>query len=315
MTITVASVNDAPEFRLSSNSLTVGEDGVVGSGSPGPVTIPNFVTGIRPGPLGSGSEGQLTGFTVVPNNPALFSVGPAIDLSGSLTFTLSPDVNSSSLGFDGRIVITLSDDGDSVAPNRNASSPVTITLDITPINDAPIPDGYSNTVAEDTTTSFTSASVLQGDLSGPATAIDEATQVLSISAMQTTTTNQGTVVPFFVGSDIVSFNYSPAPNFVGNDTFTYTISDNASGTPLTAVGTITITVTAVNDAPEFTLPAVLTVNEDETLTLRTGFVTGIRPGPSSAIDEVGQSLTFDVVADHRASLLQAVNQPSIRTVI
>ncbi len=42
--------------------------------------------------------------------------------------------------------------------------------------------------------------------------------------------------------------YTPAANFFGVDTFTYRIRDNAT-TPLTALGTVTVTVSEVNDAP------------------------------------------------------------------
>ena len=43
-----------------------------------------------------------------------------------------------------------------------------------------------------------------------------------------------------------SFTYTPAANFNGTDSFTYTASD---GTAVSNVATVTITVTAVNDAP------------------------------------------------------------------
>src|SRR6185436_1827013 len=47
--------------------------------------------------------------------------------------------------------------------------------------------------------------------------------------------------------------YTPAANFNGVDTFTYTISDNGTtngkNDPKTSTGTVTVTVNAVNDAP------------------------------------------------------------------
>src|SRR4029079_17856943 len=43
-----------------------------------------------------------------------------------------------------------------------------------------------------------------------------------------------------------SFTYTPAANFNGTDSFTYTAND---GTAVSNVATVTVTVTAVNDAP------------------------------------------------------------------
>ena len=43
-----------------------------------------------------------------------------------------------------------------------------------------------------------------------------------------------------------SFTYTPAANFSGTDSFTYTASD---GTAVSNVATVTMTVTGVNDAP------------------------------------------------------------------
>ena len=44
-------------------------------------------------------------------------------------------------------------------------------------------------------------------------------------------------------------SYTPAANYNGADSFTYTIGDGNGGT---ATATVSVTVTAVNDAPSFT---------------------------------------------------------------
>ena len=59
----------------------------------------------------------------------------------------------------------------------------------------------------------------------------------------------------------LSVDYTPAADFNGTETITYTVSDGA----LTATGTFTITVTAVNDAPVAVADA-LTVIEDAAVT-------------------------------------------------
>ena len=63
--------------------------------------------------------------------------------------------------------------------------------------------------------------------------------------------------------------YTPAANYFGTDSFTYTISDNGTNTAgHTDTATVNVTITNVNDAPQVTLSAAndLTVNEGSTHT-------------------------------------------------
>jgi hypothetical protein len=62
---------------------------------------------------------------------------------------------------------------------------------------------------------------------------------LTLSAVSATSTNGGTVI---LGSTNVV--YTPATNFVGNDLFTYTVSDGRGGS---ATGSVLVTVTSEND--------------------------------------------------------------------
>ncbi|QDG52215.1 tandem-95 repeat protein [Persicimonas caeni] len=54
--------------------------------------------------------------------------------------------------------------------------------------------------------------------------------------------------------------YTPAADFNGTDSFSYTVSDGNGGT---ATGTVTVTVNPVNDAPSFTSTPVTAVDEDQ----------------------------------------------------
>jgi len=300
VTINVNDINDAPEFTLSTTLVNVNEDETNSVGLVDQYSILDFATGIRPGPAATNSEdGQTVSFNVVALEPSFYSVAPTISSNGTLTFKLAADRNRTfPNGLSNRILVQLVDSGSGVAPNVNTSAIVTFSIDIAPLNDAPILDGYSATVDEDSTTTFTALSVLAGDLPGPASATDEAGQIVTITSIAGLSAGGGTVIPFFSGPlpTLNTFNYTPAPNFVGTDTITYTVSDNASPTASTSVGTITFTVNAVNDAPVFSLPASLTVDEDQPSTSFAAFVTGISPGPLGSGDEVGQSVTFDVIA-------------------
>ena len=73
-----------------------------------------------------------------------------------------------------------------------------------------------------------------------------------------------------VNAAINNLTYKGAENFNGTETLTILTSDlGATGTPgpLTDQDTVAITVSAVNDAPENTVPGGQTVNEDTDLTI------------------------------------------------
>ena len=87
--------------------------------------------------------------------------------------------------------------------------------------------------AEDTPLVVAAPGVLTNDIpgSGP----------LTVTAFDPVSTGLGTVAVAEDGS----FTYTPAANFNGSDTFNYTVSDGTA----TDAGMVTITVSAVNDAP------------------------------------------------------------------
>jgi VCBS repeat-containing protein len=85
-----------------------------------------------------------------------------------------------------------------------------------------------------------------------------------------------------------SFSYTPDPDFNGTDKFTYEAFDGASAVQ----ATVTITVTAVNDAPSFTSGGDVTVTGATAFSQ--GWGTNGSPGPA---DESGQTLTYDVSFD------------------
>jgi hypothetical protein len=88
-----------------------------------------------------------------------------------------------------------------------------------------------------------------------------------------------------------SFSYQPSPDYNGSDNFTYQASD---GSASSAVTTVNLTVSAVNDPPSFTAGADQQVSS--LLTSTTGvavplWAQNVSPGPA---DEAGQSVTFEL---------------------
>ncbi len=108
----------------------------------------------------------------------------------------------------------------------------TVSVTITPVNDAPVADDEALTVAENA--AATTVMVLAGDT-------DVEGDPLTIVAKTNGTKGAVTIVP---GGTAVT--YKPFTAFSGPDTFTYTISDGHGGTDTASVA---VTITGTNDAP------------------------------------------------------------------
>jgi len=96
--------------------------------------------------------------------------------------------------------------------------------------------------------------------------------------------------------------YTPVPDYNGSDSFTFKAND---GTVDSNLATVSIALTAVNDAPTFTKGADQTVAQDSGAKTVAAWATSISAGPA---DEVGQTLSFTVTNDN-AALFSA--QPAV----
>lgn len=128
-----------------------------------------------------------------------------------------------------------------------------VTITVTAANDPPVGTADNYTVSEDTTLTRTaSTGVLANDT-------DTDTEEDTLTATLVTQPEHGTLTLNSNGS----FSYVPTADYNGTDSFTYKVSD---GTNESAPVTVTLTVTAVNDAPT-SLADTYSVNEDSTLTV------------------------------------------------
>ena len=118
---------------------------------------------------------------------------------------------------------------DSFTYTLNGGSQATVTITITATNDAPVAQDDTATTAEDT---MVEINVLGNDTDS------DTGDVLSISGVSNSTNGIAVIVAGKV-------QFTPAANFVGTAGFDYTITDDE----LTDTAHVTITVTAVNDAP------------------------------------------------------------------
>ncbi|PYQ59813.1 MAG: hypothetical protein DMF53_18175, partial [Acidobacteria bacterium] len=180
------------------------------------------------------NDSDPAGYGLEVSVPALPAHGYAfVNSNQTVTYTPAADYNGSdSFGY-------------TVTDGYSEHATGTVTITVTSVNDAPVANADSATVAED---GSVNVSVLANDT-------DADGDTLSVSAV-----TQGTHGTVAINPD-KTVRYTPAANYNGSDSFTYTVSDGNGGT---ATGTVTITVTAVNDAPVAN-PDSATVAEDGTV--------------------------------------------------
>ena len=156
------------------------------------------------------------------------------NLAGTSGQYESTDFGSGGLNA-GTYAITLSIYGDDncLGTEGEASGAITIESRVSNVAPVAVDDSVSSGVIEDTAYS-SATSLIQNDT-------DADGDNLTATAGTFSTGQSGSIV---IQSD-GSYAYTPAGNFNGTDTASYTVSDSA----LTDTGTLTITVAAVNDVP------------------------------------------------------------------
>jgi MYXO-CTERM domain-containing protein len=146
------------------------------------------------------------------------------------------------------------------------SMDATVTIDVTPVNDPPSANAQSGMTMEDTPLmlTLTGSDIDVGD-------------TLSFSVDTQPAMGQGMVM---IAGDMATF--VPGPNFNGQTSFTFIATDSANGMSMPA--TVTIDVSAVNDAPVVNDGSVST-NEDMAVDVT---LTG------SDVD-MGDAMTYELV--------------------
>lgn len=284
--VTVTGVNDAPSFTAGADEIVLEDAGAQ--------TVAGWATSVD---AGTNEGAQVVTFSVVSNtNAALFSAGPAIDATGTLTYTPADDVNGSA-----DITIELSDDGGTANGGTDTSAQATFTINVTAVNDAPsFVDGGDRTVSEDAGAQTVSnwATAISA---GPA---DESGQVLSFNVTGNTNAALFDVAPA-VDPNTGALTFTAAAATSGTATITLELADDGGtangGVDTSAAVTFDINVDSVNDEPTFTVGADQTVLEDAGAQTVMGWATAIDPGAG----EGGQVLTFNIVSNSNAALFAA----------
>ncbi|MBI2917309.1 MAG: tandem-95 repeat protein [Chloroflexi bacterium] len=250
-TIAVTAVNDAPSFVKGANQ-SVPED-------IGAQTVPNWATSISPGP--PNEAGQTVNFIVSNDNNGLFSSQPAIAANGTLTYTPATDANGSAT-----VTVQLHDDGGAANGGADTSPAQTFTITVTEVNDPPLATGDNKSMLSNRPLEFPAGELTANDSPGPA---NESGQTLTVTGVSTASTQGGTAS---LAAGTVT--YTPATNFTGVDTFTYTVTDNGTTNgapdPKSAQGTVTVQVTEGNVAPTAQSQTVATPEDTQLVITLTG---------------------------------------------
>jgi alpha-tubulin suppressor-like RCC1 family protein len=162
-----------------------------------------------------------TSTVTIVTNPTHGTITSINSTTGVVSYTPALNYNGSD-----SFVYNVKDDLGAVSNNA------TVTLSITPVNDNPVANNDNPTTPEDTPITI---NVLAND-----TDVDGDTLTICTPSGFTQPTH-GNVTQ--VGNNLL---YTPAANYFGPDTFTYTACDGNGGT---STATVNITITSVNDSP------------------------------------------------------------------
>jgi subtilisin family serine protease len=149
-----------------------------------------------------------------------------------------------------------------IGDNRGGTATATVAITVVPVNDAPRATNQAASTAEDVAAAITLAAT---DAEGQALTYSMVSQPLHGALSGTPP----------------ALSYTPVTNYNGPDSFTFRAND---GTLNSNVGTVSITVTAVNDAP-VALPQIVVLDED---TARSITLTGS--------DVEGTALSYAIVS-------------------
>jgi VCBS repeat-containing protein len=227
-TITVTAVNDPPSFTAGANQ-TVLEDA-------GAQSVATWATALSAGP--ADEAGQTLTVHVANNNSSLFSVQPAVSLTGALTYT--PVANASGSA---TVTVYLTDNGGTANGGNDTSTTNTFTITVTPVNDPPTLAAITNL------TLYESAGLQTVNVSGltvgPA---NEAGQSLTVAA----TSSNPSLIPnptanYISPNATGTLTFTPVADAIGTATVTVIVQDSggtANGGVDSVTNTFTVTVLA-----------------------------------------------------------------------
>ena len=246
LSLTLTPVNDAPAV-VASTETTPQNTAISG----------NVLTG-----KSSDTEGNTLSLSTFTIDGTTYNVGQTATIAGKGTLVINADGSytfTPATGYVGAVPVatfTLSDGNGGTASNS-------LTLSVTNVNDAPLAGDDSFTGTEDASIS---GNVLTNDSDVDGDALKVTQFVVGTSTVTVNPTTGGSTTIAGVGTISMnadgSFTFTPVANYNGTvPAITYTLSDGT----LTDTGALSLTVTAVNDAP-VAVDDIVNATEDTPLT-------------------------------------------------
>jgi hypothetical protein len=286
-TIGVTPVNDAPSF-VHAGDQAVLEDA-------GAQTVAGFATAVPGG--GADELAQTFAHSVTNDNNALFAVQPSIAADGTLTYTPAADAAGNAT-----VTVFVTDSGGTANGGVNTSAVQTFAVAIGAVNDAPtVAAPAAIGVVEDVPSPLTGLVFADADAGASPVAATFTVPQGALSATSgggvavggtaTALTLTGTVgdINAFIAAG--SLRYATAPHDTSPVMLTASLDDlgnaGAGGALVSAAASVTLNVTAVDDAPVFG-PVTLAVDPGGTVVLTSANLS------ATDVDDAWASLVFFV---------------------
>ena len=285
--VTITNVNQQPSTTIPA-TLVANEDS-------GLNTINGFAS-FNAGGNGTETFQSVLRYIVSNNNSVLFSVQPAIDTNGNLTFTTAQNVIGTAT-----LTVQVQDNGGTANGGIDTSAAVTCSITVQYVNQPPTFTIGSGQSALRTAGPQSVASFLTNVSPGPA---NESSQTTTV-----TVTNDNNSLfsaqPTINGSGTLS--YTPADSGGGVANVTVKVQDNggtANGGVDTTTQTFTITIIPVNHVPSFAIGGTINASENSGSNSLANWATSISPGNF----ESTQAVNF-IVSNSNTALFST--QPAI----
>lgn len=270
--LTVNAVNDPPVAAADGKSADQNIPLIFPAG--------DLLANDSPGPADESAQ-TLTVVSV----SSVSSEGGTVSLSGG-TITFTPKAGF--IGADS-FTYTVNDNGTPVA-----SATGTVNVTVNEVNQPPVAGDDTKLADEDAVLSFPAADLLSNDSPGPA---NESSQTVTVTAVDSHSAKGGSVA--LSGGTIT---YTPPPDFNGNDSFKYTVTDNGTP-PSSAFGTVNVAVNAVNDPP-IAMPDFTTANEDVALPIpAAALLANDSTGPPNESDQTLTLITVSALSAHGGAVV------------